>query len=74
MNVSTEPMTGLTVRKMPEGGYVVTDGRDFFDNGRLTNFHFASTTIGESLEFVRSKICPQPIGEPSRPLKRPPKR
>ena len=43
----------LVLQRLPEGGFVVTDG---YAPGMLTRPLFASTTIYEALSFMRSKL------------------
>ncbi len=53
----------LAIHRMPQGGFVVVDAHplfysDEFSRGRMTEYHFASTSIDEALKFIRDKIKP----------------
>lgn len=48
----------LIIDRMPEGGFVVTDGGYRRDPGSLSMPMFASTNIGEALAFIRDKLAP----------------
>lgn len=47
----------LTLRRLPEGGFVVCDE---YRPHEFTVEHFASTSIDEALKFMRDKINPIP--------------
>lgn len=58
----------MTLMRMPEGGYLVTDAyRLDDDRGRFHSFHFASTTIDEALKFMCDKIKPDDAESPPQP-------
>jgi hypothetical protein len=59
----------MTLMRMPSGGFLVMQGRGGRDDyGSYSGPVFASTTIDESLKFMRDKVKPippqqQPAGE-----------
>ncbi len=58
---------GLTLRRMPQGGFLVSDDPQIGSRGMTTQFHFASTSIDDALKFMRDKINPiTPEQEPGR--------
>ncbi|KRR21897.1 hypothetical protein [Bradyrhizobium retamae] len=46
----------LTIEKMPEGGFLVFEGRSASDPNRFCGPLFAATDIGEALNFIREKL------------------
>lgn len=55
----------LTLERMKEGGFLVTDAWRSNNAGMIMTLHFASTTIDEALKFMRDKV--QPITTTSKP-------
>ncbi len=55
----------MTLERMPQGGYVVLDGRSDRDSmGGFRGPQFASTSIDDALKFMRDKIKPTEPAEP----------
>lgn len=51
--------TELTLRRMPQGGYVVEDAISIrTDPGRFCIQRFASSSIDDALTFMRNAILP----------------
>lgn len=55
MSTICNPM--LVITKMPDGGYLVTDGLRNDGFGRIDRF--ASTSIDESLKYIKSQFEPR---------------
>lgn len=54
---------GLSIRRLPEGGYVVSD---IYREREWQTQHFATADIDEALAFIRSKVKPiHPAQEPA---------
>jgi hypothetical protein len=51
--------TTLIVERMPEGGFVVTEGGFLRDPSRYSPPLFAATTICDALAFVQAKLAPE---------------
>ncbi len=59
---TTRGVTTLTIEKMPEGGFLVSDGygrNGWEDGNRRFPFRFASTTIDESLKHIKATLDPK---------------
>jgi hypothetical protein len=50
----------LELQRMPDGGFLVLDGRRERDLGYYRGPCFASTSIDEALGYMRDKIKPIP--------------
>jgi hypothetical protein len=47
----------LEIRKLPEGGYAVGEGRSFANEGHFREpFLFACTNISEALAYMKKKL------------------
>lgn len=51
-----ETVYDLEIRKMLDGGFLVVDA--YRGGGMVSTFRFASSTIEEALEYVKSKLEP----------------
>lgn len=51
--------TDLHIRRLPQGGYVVRDGRVLNPNHYCDDY-FATADIDEALAFIRDKMVPIP--------------
>jgi hypothetical protein len=68
----TKQFFSLMIERLPDGGYVVTDGSFRRDQHVFAAQLFASSTIDEALRFIRDKLEPRTgeikggaIGKPS---------
>lgn len=51
-------VTGLEIRKMPDGGYIVGDGQRDYGDYRM--MRFASTSIDDALKYIKGNLEPKP--------------
>jgi hypothetical protein len=57
--MATQLPMSFQICKMPDGGYVVSDGWASRDYGSMCVHHFASTSIEEALKYIKAKLEPK---------------
>lgn len=55
--MSDNQTKGLEIRKLVDGGYLLSPTRQWHEQGFGPNFVFSCTTIDEALKYARSKLA-----------------